>query len=860
MAEDAPPKIAAAARGKKEDVSCPRDAATVEGAQRLEFPFPGRPYAIQEQFMEELYHTLERGGLGVFESPTGTGKSLSLICGALKWLKDFEAKELEEAVSTAPAGCDTHEKKKDSGGSSMPSWVSEQVAEIAAATQTAAVKEQRDKMKARLEKIKEARVALAQPRFVKKSKADDSKGAAARAGDEESLSDSELLPGDFHSDEERDKESDDEAQKEEKDIHVTKILYCSRTHSQIGQFVSQLQSSPYADVRAVLLASRASMCVNEEVRALGSLGRINDKCLDLQDKKSKGGGCAYHKQASVGLLSDNVLSTVQDLEQLVDRGKAAIACPYYATRRAIPMAQLVLMPYNILLHKGTREAVGLRVEGNIVIVDEAHNLLETIAGIHSQTLGLAALRQARLQVAQYLDRYKSRLHPRNQRYINQIIFLIDALLARLADKQTTMCAVGAFLMQCRIDNINLFKLSTYFEQSEIAKKVLGFANKYAAAAQGGVADHRDDEQSSHVSTLSAIHSFLTTLTNPDSDGRIVVQPQCAENPDEPKIKYVLLNPGLHFASIMASARAVIVAGGTMAPVSDLLSQLLVGPTRPKITLFSCGHIVAKENILPFVLTAGPAGRAFNFSFQHRDNPELLAELGRAFINVCAVVPDGVVAFFPSYDYEERVWSTWEKTGVLESLKARKHVVREPRKQSGVEKTLRDYARLVEDRSSGKTGALLLSVVGGKLSEGINFKDHLGRCVLMVGLPYANVKSPELVEKMKYLASAAPPAQTFRCHQGPAMIELATQQGDAGQAYYENLCMKAVNQSIGRAIRHQHDYAAIVLLDERFTQARIASRLPDWIKGSMVPPPAFGPAIGMMARFFRDRAARPPLAP
>jgi chromosome transmission fidelity protein 1 len=29
-------------------------------------------------------------------------------------------------------------------------------------------------------------------------------------------------------------------------------------------------------------------------------------------------------------------------------------------------------------------------------------------------------------------------------------------------------------------------------------------------------------------------------------------------------------------------------------------------------------------------------------------------------------------------------------------------------------------------------------------------------------------------------------------------------------------MKAVNQSVGRAIRHREDYAAIIFLDHRFT--------------------------------------------
>jgi len=37
-----------------------------------EFLFPFPPYMIQRDFMRELYSTLEVGGLGIFESPTGT--------------------------------------------------------------------------------------------------------------------------------------------------------------------------------------------------------------------------------------------------------------------------------------------------------------------------------------------------------------------------------------------------------------------------------------------------------------------------------------------------------------------------------------------------------------------------------------------------------------------------------------------------------------------------------------------------------------------------------------------------------------------------------------------------------------------
>lgn len=52
---------------------------------QFEFPFP--PYEIQKDFMKTLYETLELGQLGIFESPTGTGKSLSIACASLQWLK-----------------------------------------------------------------------------------------------------------------------------------------------------------------------------------------------------------------------------------------------------------------------------------------------------------------------------------------------------------------------------------------------------------------------------------------------------------------------------------------------------------------------------------------------------------------------------------------------------------------------------------------------------------------------------------------------------------------------------------------------------------------------------------------------------
>lgn len=52
------------------------------------FPFPFQPYPTQDQFMRALYEVIENGKVGLFESPTGTGKTLSILCGALKWQND----------------------------------------------------------------------------------------------------------------------------------------------------------------------------------------------------------------------------------------------------------------------------------------------------------------------------------------------------------------------------------------------------------------------------------------------------------------------------------------------------------------------------------------------------------------------------------------------------------------------------------------------------------------------------------------------------------------------------------------------------------------------------------------------------
>lgn len=175
--------------------------------------------------------------------------------------------------------------------------------------------------------------------------------------------------------------------------------------------------------------------------------------------------------------------------------------------------------------------------------------------------------------------------------------------------------------------------------------------------------------------------------------------------------------------------------------------------------------------------------------------------------------------------------------MIAKLQAKKKVFREPKKASQVDKVLQEYSSCIQNCNGSVTGSVLFCVVGGKMSEGINFADDLGRCVMMVGMPYPNINSPELKEKMDYLNANFPKDKEGR---------------QPGQVHYENLCMKAVNQSIGRAIRHRGDYATILLLDKRYSRQGTISKLPGWISKHLQTMDKFGNVFGAVTKFFNGK--------
>lgn len=126
-----------------------------------------------------------------------------------------------------------------------------------------------------------------------------------------------------------------------------------------------------------------------------------------------------------------------------------------------------------------------------------------------------------------------------------------------------------------------------------------------------------DNTISIKSPLMLIKQFMKALSSPLYDGRIILT---IDPSSRSTLKYMLLNPNICFDDIVSQAKSVILAGGTMKPVSDF--EHLV-KEKQRLEYFSCGHVIPKDNMACIGLSSGPTGVKFDFSFNSRDNSQIV---------------------------------------------------------------------------------------------------------------------------------------------------------------------------------------------------------------------------------------------
>jgi chromosome transmission fidelity protein 1 len=129
------------------------------------------------------------------------------------------------------------------------------------------------------------------------------------------------------------------------------------------------------------------------------------------------------------MINFQILSKVLDIEDLITTAKSVKACPYYATRKAAKDAQLILLPYNTILHSGTRAGVGLSIDrDSVLLLDEAHNLIDSISNMYSAQITLQQLQDCHNGLKLYTKKYLSRFNPQNLLHYKQLTFIVKNLV------------------------------------------------------------------------------------------------------------------------------------------------------------------------------------------------------------------------------------------------------------------------------------------------------------------------------------------------------------------------------------------------------------------------------------------------
>ncbi|CAL4975503.1 unnamed protein product [Urochloa decumbens] len=214
------------------------------------------------------------------------------------------------------------------------------------------------------------------------------------------------------------------------------------------------------------------------------------------------------------------------------------------------------------------------------------------------------------------------------------------------------------------------------------------------------------------------------------------------------------NPGLAMEEFLKlGVRSIILTSGTLSPLDSLAMELnLEFPVR-----LENPHVISSDQIWVGVVPVGPSGHALNSSYRTRDTIQYKQDLGNAIVNFARIVPDGLLVFFPSYFMMDKCVEFWKtrnhsnsaaESTIWQRICKLKQPVIEPRQSSNFPSAIEDYAAKLHDSST--SGAIFFAVCRGKVSEGLDFADRAGRAVIVTGMPFATPTDPKVRLKREYL--------------------------------------------------------------------------------------------------------------
>uniref|UniRef100_F1KSR4 Fanconi anemia group J protein n=1 Tax=Ascaris suum TaxID=6253 RepID=F1KSR4_ASCSU len=281
-----------------------------------------------------------------------------------------------------------------------------------------------------------------------------------------------------------------------------------------------------------------------------------------------------------------------------------------------------------------------------------------------------------------------------------------------------------------------------------------------------------------------------------------------------------MRPALAYLDAFKECRSVILASGTLCPMDTFRSEL--GTEFQQ--MMEGSQVIPSDHIFAAVIPSGPTGYPLCGTYRNINSDDrFVREISLLLKSVCEIVPKGVLCFLASYRLLDQIYEFMETAGILRQIQTIKRVLCEPRRSSQMNEIMAQYEEAITNSARYGpqcTGALMFAVFRGKVSEGIDFADDRARCVVSVGIPFPNAMDEQVSEKKKF--------NDDNCKK----MRILT-----GDEWYTMQAYRALNQALGRCLRHRSDWGAILMVDERLLQRRSnpnATKVSKWIREQLRP--------------------------
>ena len=880
--------------------------------------FPFTPYRAQNALMHAVVASVTNHTHALIESPTGTGKSLALLCSSLAVQSHIaRQKELERECKeeNSKQQCCDAESSDDTCDCTMPKPNLSNTSRVVPLRPKQEVKEEPVAQPLQQpptpnEPIDSDDDDFAQMPRLRKSLHVSSTRLIKRPPPTEELPQNAFMFDRLLAQRENPLDpvaiSISPAPDRRKSTKIPRIFYATRTHNQVAQVVAELRKTQYRPKLAIL-ASRGEYCVRSEVKTASHRDEI---CKSLV----KTNACQFFHNAEKLAKHPELKDEVWDIEQLAELGKKHIGCPYYASHHLYQEAQLILCPYSFLIDPIVRKARGINVAGDIVILDEAHNIENSAREAADFNVDVADVRRVTDEIDTLLlsgsveevstdlafayKRLKSLLECmlnladavviskefRPVGHAEQAVYHGDSLVQKLTNVEVTEDEVTFW--RASHEFIANFGDGNDVKRAKGMKKEAGTDEKINESVPKEDAMKKDttekenrnnsdsnpslagcgygygygygqskssssgelpsdstnpkpsfrrnsssnyqrkgrrrrksrgsssvDQKPGVMKFLFVTNSLLTSLEymfrNSD-DFIMVVERRTVNFVTAVSIRIHCLNAAVCFREISEIARTVVVTSGTLSPIKSFVGEL---GTRFDITK-SLPHVInVQRQIYVGVVAHGRDRVLFDATFKGSASFSFQDSLCESLIDYCKVTPGGILIFFPSYRLMEQLCKRWRNSGAWERLQAAKpRIVIEPTKRgSEFDAAVSDYLAAANDITG--SGAILMGVCRGKFSEGIDFRDDSARAVIIIGIPFPHRRDVVVAQKQLWNDRALRKRKDIQ----------------RGVEWYETQAFRALNQAVGRAVRHRYDYGAILLLDCRFRGKRMMQLLPQWVR-------------------------------